>query len=256
MDKLILTFKSSSEFILICFLFFSFSSVSAEDTLCVINNGEIDIASAWRFQTGDNLKWANAGFDDSNWDEILGNRFWEEQGYENYDGYAWYRIKVFIPSAIKNQAFYKNRLQFIIGNIDDTDQTFLNGKLIGQNGKTIQPGSHGSDDFTGNRVAYKIFRNYVLPVDDSRILWDQINTIAIRVHDFHSGGGLFGPNSFIGMIDLKEFFKIHYSESSFQLINENEFWKILEIENISKEDTLSYHSTQKKVISSLSLTTL
>ncbi|MCK4749717.1 MAG: putative Ig domain-containing protein, partial [Bacteroidales bacterium] len=121
--------------------------------------------------------------------------------------------------------------------MDDTEQTFLNGKLIGQNGFLIPVDTESTDDFTGDREAYKVIRKYVLPVNDNRILWDQENTIAIRVHDHGGNGGMFGTKSSISMLDLKEFFKIRTNETTFQLINENEFRKTIELENISDKDT-------------------
>ena len=50
-----------------------------------------------RFQTGDDPAWKEKDFDDSNWAEIRTNIHWERQGYEGYDGYAWYRIRFFLP---------------------------------------------------------------------------------------------------------------------------------------------------------------
>jgi len=228
MDKLIFIFKRATTITLTCFFLFTLQSIYAGD--------EIDITTGWRFHTGDDLKWADSDFNDSDWAEILGDRYWEEQGYENYDGYAWYRIKVFIPSTIIEKAYYKDDLQFIIGNVDDTEQTFLNGKLIGQNGVLIPGDTEVTDDFTGDREAYRIIRKYVLPVNDSRILWDQENTIAIRVHDHGGNGGMYGTKSYISMLDLKEFFKIRTNETTFQLSWENEFRKTIELENISEKD--------------------
>ena len=209
MNKLILTFKWTTTIISICLFLFSFQIIYAGDV--------IDISTGWKFHTGDNLKWADADFNDSKWAEIPIDVFWEQhEEYKNYNGYAWYRIKVFIPSSIIDNAFYKDSLQLIIGHLDDTDQTFLNGKLIGQNGKTIPAGSEFSHDFTGDPKAYLIFRKYVLPVNDSRILWDQENTIAIRVHDDHGLGGMNNSKPSISMIDRKDFVKIRPKKSRFR----------------------------------------
>jgi hypothetical protein len=60
-----------------------------------------------RFQTGDNLLWKEKDFDDSNWAEIKTNLPWERQGYNGYDGYAWYRIRFSLPSSLLESSFRK-----------------------------------------------------------------------------------------------------------------------------------------------------
>ncbi len=211
---------------------FSLQIVFAGDPITNKKNGIIDISTGWKFQTGDNLKWAEADFDDSKWDEIPTDYFWEKnEKYAKYDGYAWYRIKVLIPSSLIDNAFYKDSLQFIIGHLDDTDQTFLNGKLIGQNGKTISENSGFSNDFIGDPKAYKIVRKYVLPANDSRILWDQENTIAIRINDDHGLGGMNNSSPSISMINLKDFLKILPKNSSFKFSKNGEISKDLTIKN-------------------------
>src|SRR3972149_2526031 len=95
---------------------------------------EIDISQGWKFKTGDNTDWANPDFDDSGWKNINASVYWERQGYAGYDGYAWYRVSFYLPSAMKIRAYLKDTLQIVLGKIDGTDQAFLNGELIGQNG--------------------------------------------------------------------------------------------------------------------------
>ena len=55
----------------------------------------------WKFQTGDNTEWANTNFDDSKWPTITAGTNWESQGYSTYDGFAWYRQTIIIPSKLK-----------------------------------------------------------------------------------------------------------------------------------------------------------
>ncbi len=59
---------------------------------------------------------------------------WEMQGYDAYDGFAWYRQKVFIPSSMKKQKLSEmGGLVLYLGRIDDVDVTYLNGQVLGQN---------------------------------------------------------------------------------------------------------------------------
>ncbi len=236
MNKMILTFRPITilKSILLVLLF---SQITFAGNTNVPNtNGIIDISTGWKFHTGDNLQWAESDFDDNDWENILSDRYWEDQNYKNYNGYAWYRITTFIPSSLIDNAFYKDSIQFVIGKVDDTEQTFLNGKLIGQNGEVIPADSKFLDNFTGDKTAYKIFRKYVLPVTDSRILWDQENTITIRVHDHMGNGGLNNSKPSISMVDLKDFFKILTNNYSFRFLGKDKIQKTIELKNESKND--------------------
>jgi len=51
---------------------------------------KVPLNSAWKFITGDNLDYARPGFDDSRWKSIRVDKSWEDQGYDPYDGFAWY----------------------------------------------------------------------------------------------------------------------------------------------------------------------
>ena len=59
----------------------------------------IALTGNWKFAEGDDVSWAQSGFDDAKWQDIAVGRPWEEQGHKGYDGFAWYRIKVRIPST-------------------------------------------------------------------------------------------------------------------------------------------------------------
>jgi hypothetical protein len=48
----------------------------------------------WRFQTGDDLRWADPAFDDSSWPTVSLGSPLVEQGIETYSGYGWYRLKI------------------------------------------------------------------------------------------------------------------------------------------------------------------
>ena len=147
----------------------------------------------WKFSTGDNPEWATADFNDKEWNEILPGTIWEDQGYSNYDGFAWYRTSVIIPSSLKKEASKNGGFMLKLGKIDDSDYTYFNGTFIGKTGE-LPPGYSG---------AYDADRIYKIGTD--KILWDQPNILAIRVYDNGGGGGIYSaPVSFsvIGTSDL------------------------------------------------------
>lgn len=133
----------------------------------------------WKFSTGDDTTWAKSSFDDKAWKEIQLGSLWETQGYDKYNGYAWYRTKVVVPSTLKAQAEKNGGFLLTLGKIDDADQTYLNGKLIGQTGG-FPPAFEGKYDET---------RIYKVPA--STINWDKPNVIAVRVYDHIGGGGIY-----------------------------------------------------------------
>lgn len=149
-----------------------------------------------KFITGDNKGYSSLVFDDSKWESVLLGKNWEKQGYKDYDGYAWYRIRVIIPSAIKKNVIENDGLMLSLGAIDDADETYFNGKKIGKTGGF--PPEYFSK--------WNSKRNYrIIPED---ILHDQENLIAIRVYDAHQGGGMYEgpyfltPASWVNNIDL------------------------------------------------------
>src|SRR5450432_1544972 len=106
------------------FLLFFSASLLAQDV--VITNG-------WKFKTGDNSAWSSSNLNDNDWASIKIGEAWETQGYDKYDGFAWYRLRIVIPSSIKEKSFLKEKLKFDLGKIDDGDEVYLNGSLIGRN---------------------------------------------------------------------------------------------------------------------------
>ena len=197
----------------------------------------LSLTGGWKFKSGDNLQWASPGFDDDAWQPMAAGQLWESQGFEGYDGYGWYRIRVFIPSSLKKNAYFKDSLQFSIGKIDDNDQTFLNGEPLGSDGKTVEkPGAGFAGNIEGNRSAYSIFRNYVIAANDPRILWDRDNIIAIRVNDTGGGGGLYTPGPSISMVDLKDYITFDIHSEPFELVSDNYSKSIFIINRLMTQD--------------------
>ena len=153
----------------------------------------INLEGQWKFKTGDNKKWKENSFNDKDWDSIVVPGFWESQGYNDYDGYAWYRKTVKIPNDFKNK-----KLVLVVGKIDDLDEVYLNGELIGSTGTM-------KDNPDENKFSqeYAQFRGYYIP--DGLIKINEDNLIAIRVFDGWKDGGIYeGP---VGLITQKDYIK-------------------------------------------------
>ena len=83
----------------------------------------------WKFKTdpdkkGVALGYAKINFDDSSWATIRTDRPWEEQGYENYNGFGWYRMVVDIPAGCKDTPV------LIVGAADEAAEVYINGKKL------------------------------------------------------------------------------------------------------------------------------
>jgi hypothetical protein len=84
-----------------------------------------ELHGLWRFHTGDDMRWADPGFDDSSWKLLRPDQPWSDQGYKGYAGTAWYRFQVIVPANHPALALYVPR-------IDTSYQVFAAGRLIGQ----------------------------------------------------------------------------------------------------------------------------
>ncbi|MBK7215345.1 MAG: acetylxylan esterase [Bacteroidales bacterium] len=145
----------------------------------------------WKFKTGDDPSWSDPSFNDSEWGSISPLKFWEQQGFPAYDGIAWYRVKIVIPSSYKKLAKKNGGFLLNLGKIDDSDFTYFNGELIGKSGE-FPPASV---------TACNDERSY--PINLKLIKWDEPNVLAIRVWDGTGNGGIYaGPPTFT----IKELF--------------------------------------------------
>jgi hypothetical protein len=166
---------------------------------------QINLQGKWKFRTGDDLQRKEANLDDSQWDEIFAPAKWEDQGYRDYDGFAWYR-KTFLYTGNLSG----DKVVLVLGKIDDVDQVYVNGILVGSTGEfSDKPGKWIE---TGER--WKAFRGYYVPA--SVLKKNQKNTIAIRVYDSGGEGGIYeGPVGFISQPDY-----INYWRQRKELVND------------------------------------
>ncbi len=96
-----------------------------------LGRGTVDLDGAWQFHTGDDPSWASSSFDDAGWTKLRGDKTWGMQGFPSYTGYAWYRLHFSITPV----AGAPKEWALLIPQIDDAYELYLNGTLIGKNGR-------------------------------------------------------------------------------------------------------------------------
>ena len=115
---------------------------------------------------GDILTWAAPSYDDTGWFDVSLPGFSEEPQLVNYDGMYWLRKSFDIPARWRGKALKLN-----MGMVDDHDQTFFNGKMI------------------GHSVGVRTIRSYEIPATATRT---DKGTVALRILDGGGGTGIYG----------------------------------------------------------------
>ena len=110
-------------------------------------------------------RWAAADFSPRNWPTLAVPGVWEPV-LKDYDGVVWFRREVTVPAALRGKA-----LTLQLGTIDDDDQTWFNGTLVGQTSGYAAP------------------RRYPVP---AALVRPGKNVITVRVTDTGGGGGFWG----------------------------------------------------------------
>ena len=95
--------------------------------------------------------------------------------WEQHDDHFWYTKTFMIPDELPANA----EPTFVTAAIDDEDDTYINGKLIGHTGEDTNPMNY-----------WRAGRAYSIPRD---VLKVGKNTITIRVNDLRGSGGLVKP---------------------------------------------------------------
>lgn len=161
------------------------------------------------FSSGDNQAWKSESFADKDWKPIQLDTYWEKQGYENYDGFGWYRIHFYLPASVKTNAALKDKMEIYLQTVDDADITYLNGTEIGKTGRMPDnPGGYKS----GGRMRA---RHYTFSSDLSALHWDQDNVLAVRVYDGGGSGGIFGTGHLLRFLNPVDYIKMDVNTAGF-----------------------------------------
>lgn len=152
-----------------------------------------------KFKTGDDPAWSAQEFDDSEWEEMTVAGIYDKYGYKDYDGYSWYRLHFTLPANMKTPKGV-DVLRISLGPVDDCDQTFLNGKLIG--GIGVMDGEYSSED------TYMFERDYYVEMNDPALVWGGENVLAVRVYDGNGEGGIWGSGISVSRAANLDFFDV------------------------------------------------
>jgi hypothetical protein len=128
-----------------------------------LGNAAVELSGPWKFHTGDNMAWAQPGFDDSGWTEMdltpppgtadptLGSSGylpgWTDRGFAGYSGYAWYRLTINVEGANDPLALK------MPDSADDAYQVYVDGTQIGTFGKFT---SHGVTAYSTLPRAFRL----------------------------------------------------------------------------------------------------
>jgi len=121
-------------------------------------------------KTGEADGWASVAFDETGWEKIPTDRPWDKSGYETYDGYGWYRLRVQLPEDMPGEPV------LMVGSADEACDVWINGELR----------LHRPYPYQGNVNSW----NEAFEVPFGPTAHPGENVIAIRVEDNDGQGGL------------------------------------------------------------------
>ena len=174
--------------ILILVFFASFSAYAGEDVRILIEEA--------KFHKGDAPQgWMQSNFDDSSWQTIAIPEKWHGEGL-----YAQYRIKFNVPKGFVSNAEYKQFAVLDLAYIDDCDEAYLNGVLIGKNGIMPKDGMALS--------SWDLHRVYQV---DSKLLKEGENLLTVLVWNRRTRGGVYGGPFVVRMAQLEDLLELNFS---------------------------------------------
>ena len=112
--------------------------------------------------------WFAIGLDESSWKDIEIKEWWEPQGYR-YDGIAWYRTPLEMPSGYEGR-----RIWLAFGAVDNSAFVYLNGKKVGERDRI------GKGEWT---------QPFLMEITD-HVQHGKPNQLTVRVLDRHLLGGI------------------------------------------------------------------
>jgi len=142
-----------------------------------------------------NKEFTQLNFNDSSWPAMEVPSYWYGTTLDNFDGIVCFRREFTLPASLSGKD-----LILELGPIDDMDDTYINGKKIGE---TLLTGFWGTD------------RIYKIPAG---LMTPGLNVLTVYVIDNMSGGGIYGSSDI----------KISESKSGKSLILNGE-WKYMPV---------------------------
>jgi diguanylate cyclase (GGDEF)-like protein len=153
-------------------------TVRGSDLVIENLNEPISLAGAWRFQPGDDMAWADPGFNDRSWPSLMVPRDWNRQGFDDYSGMGWYRINLLFDRSNPEVELQLDQLAVLLGKVHSAYEIYVGGQRLGGLGK-LPPDPE---------MLYDRYMTYSIPF--SAIGEDGKVTVALRVwaQDLVPGG--------------------------------------------------------------------
>jgi len=135
----------------------------------------IDLTTDWRFRPDpENIglaeSWHTADCPDDDWTLLEAGKRWEDQGFRDVDGYAWYRRRVDVPAS-----WAAKKVWLVFGGVNDACVLFCNGTRIN---------SYGDED------EHSVHSTPIIAELSTTLRFGESNLIAVQVYDWGASGGL------------------------------------------------------------------
>ncbi|MFT5222186.1 MAG: enterochelin esterase-like enzyme [Glaciecola sp.] len=143
----------------------------------------------YRMILEDDLAFAEPAFDDSSWETTtVPTSDGHEGKYDSYNGFGWFRRSFVLPAEADGL-----NLVLSAGFLDDADEAYLNGTLIGKSG-----------EFPPNADS-QWFERRLYPIPAAALRYGAENVLAVRINDVDGGGGWYkGPVGVFSKERLRE----------------------------------------------------
>jgi len=129
----------------------------------------------WKFAIGDDMGRAVPDFDDSTWKPVRIPAGLGGMGFEKVRAMGWFRRGIEVPAELQGKDFLLK-----IGVVDDADETFFNGVMIGGHGG-MPP------DYDSSTAPWTKPRIYQVP---ARLVKKSGNVLAVRMYNHEGEGGI------------------------------------------------------------------
>ena len=138
------------------------------------NSTITELRTGWRFAVGDNPDWARPGHSDVNWRQAAVPGTWQQDGFPNYRGFVWYRLRYRVDSTTAKPMGVR------FTGVATAYEVFADGRLLGGVGRF--PPQY--------RARTTVPASFALPVD---AMTRGAHVLAVRVYSDESVGGLDNP---------------------------------------------------------------
>ena len=143
-------------------------SEELEDYLRRSKEIEAEFKKAISLEPGIPEKWYDTTYDKSQWDVLRVPGLWTDDRLSGVDGVVWTTTEIDVPERLAGR-----EAMLSLGIIDDDDETWLNGYMIGAT------------------AGYDIKRLYRVP---EGVLKAGKNQLTVKIIDNHGGGGCYGAS--------------------------------------------------------------